>query len=192
MGTENYTFPVPRNDDHWYILRLAILEELLEARIKLDICRIILRKKPNSLSCTSGGCVLSLSAFLHSSNLCPFWLTLSNISRKASLHGKCQKRTTRVSGQRTALRSARIMTQLLQRTGTLRGRRGFPDCPLASFLSHSQENLSCLRHRRSNQMSQGCQHKEELTVVRIIGRDGAIPMMERSPGKYDSGANNEG
>ena len=38
---ENYTFPVPRNDDHWYILRLAISEEVLEARIKLDICRII-------------------------------------------------------------------------------------------------------------------------------------------------------
>jgi hypothetical protein len=87
------------------------------------------------------------------------------------------ERTTRVSGQRTALRSARIMTQLLQRTGTLRDRRGFPDCPLASFLSHSQENLSCLRHRRSNQMFQGCQHTEELTVVRIIGRDGAVPMI---------------
>jgi hypothetical protein len=87
------------------------------------------------------------------------------------------ERTTRVSGQRTALRSARIMTQLLQRTGTLRGRRGFPDCPLASSLSHSQENLSCLRHRRSNQMFQGCQHTEELTVVRIIGRDGAVPII---------------
>jgi hypothetical protein len=87
------------------------------------------------------------------------------------------ERTTRVSGQRMALHSARIMTQLLQRTGTLRGRRGFPDCQLASSLSHSQENLSCLRHRRSNQMFQGCQHTEELTVVRIIGCDGAIPMI---------------
>jgi hypothetical protein len=37
-----YTFPIPRNDDHWYVLRLAISEELLEARIELDICRIIL------------------------------------------------------------------------------------------------------------------------------------------------------
>jgi hypothetical protein len=60
------------------------------------------------------------------------------------------ERTTRMSGQPTALRSVRIMTLLLQRTGTLRGRRGFPGCPLASFLSHNQENLSCLRHRRSN------------------------------------------
>lgn len=75
------------------------------------------------------------------------------------------ERTTRVSGQRTALRSARIMTQLLQRTGTLRVRRGFPDFLLASFLSHSQENLSCLRHRHSNQVFQGCQHAEELTIV---------------------------
>ncbi len=56
------------------------------------------------------------------------------------------ERTTRVSGQQTALRFARIMTQLLLHTGTLRDRRGFPDCPLVSFLSHSQENLSCLRH----------------------------------------------
>ena len=86
------------------------------------------------------------------------------------------EQTTRVSGQRTALRSVRIMTQLLQRTGTLRGRRGFPDCPLASFLSHSQGNLSCLSHRRSNQIFRG-QHTEELTVVRIIGRDGAVPMI---------------
>ncbi len=42
MSTENYAFPVPRHDDHWYILRLAILVELLKARIKRDICRIIL------------------------------------------------------------------------------------------------------------------------------------------------------
>jgi hypothetical protein len=88
------------------------------------------------------------------------------------------ERTTRVSGQQTALRSARIMTQpLLLRTGTLHGRRGFPDCPLASFLSHNQENLSCLHHRQSNQMFQKCQNTEELTVVRIIGCDGTIPVI---------------
>jgi hypothetical protein len=89
------------------------------------------------------------------------------------------ERTTCVSGQQTALRSTRIMTQLLLllRTGTSHGRRGFPDCPLASFLSHSRENLSCLRHRHSNQMLQGCQHTEELTVVRIIGCDGAVPVV---------------
>lgn len=46
-------------------------------------------EKNNSLRYASGEGVLSLSAFLHSSNVCPFWLTLSNISRKASLHGKC-------------------------------------------------------------------------------------------------------
>jgi hypothetical protein len=102
------------------------------------------------------------------------------------------ERTTCVSGQRTALRSARIMTQLIQRTGTLRDRTGFPDCPLASFLSHSQENLSCLCHRRSNQMFQGRQHAKELTVVRIIGRDGAIPVIGVQSRTVDGGAGNEG
>jgi len=101
---------------------------------------------------------------------------LQHLSKGVSAR-QMPERTTRVSGQRTALRSARIMTQLLQRTGTLRVRRGFPDSPLASFLSRSQENLSCLRHRHSNQVFQGCQHAEELTVVRIIGRDGAVPMI---------------
>lgn len=94
---------------------------------------------------------------------------------------KMPERTTRVSdGQRAAQRSARIMIRLLQRTGMLRVRRGFPDCPLASFLSHSQESLSCLSRRRSNhdQMVQGRQHTKELTVVRIIGRYGAIPMID--------------
>ena len=102
--------------------------------------------------------------------------TLQHLSKGVSAR-QMPERTIRVSGQQTALRSARIMTQLLLRTGKLRGRRGFPDSPLASFLSHTQESLSCLRHRRSNQMFQRCQHTEELTVVRIIGRDGAIPII---------------
>ena len=103
------------------------------------------------------------------------------------------ERTTRVSGPRTALRSARIMTQLLLlRTGTLRGRRGFPDCPLASFLSHSRENLSCLRHCRSSQMSQGCQHTEVLTVVRVIGRNGAVPMIGAQSRKVGQWGGKEG
>jgi hypothetical protein len=102
------------------------------------------------------------------------------------------EQTTRVSSQRAALRSARIMTQLLRRTETLRGRRGFPDCPLASFLSQSQENLSCLRHCRSNQMFRKCQHTEELTVVRIIGRDGAVPIIGAQSRKVGHGASDEG
>ena len=71
--------------------------------------------------------------------------TLQHLPKGVSAR-QMPERTTRVSGQRTALRSARIMTLLLLlRTGTLHGRRGFPDCLLASFLSHSQENPSCLR-----------------------------------------------
>ena len=90
-GEGNYAFPVPRNDDHWYILRLAISEELLETGVELNIYATMaacLMKKARSYM--SEKCALSFSAFLHSSNLCPFLLTLSNISRKASLHGKCQ------------------------------------------------------------------------------------------------------
>ena len=102
------------------------------------------------------------------------------------------EQTTRVSDQQAALRSPRIMTELLQRTGKLRGRRGFPDCPLASFLSQSQENLSCLCHCRSNQMFQGCQHTEKLTVVRIIGRNGTVPIIDVQSWKEGHGVGNEG
>ncbi len=84
---------------------------------------------------------------------------LQHLSKGVSAR-QIPEQTTRVSGQPAALRPARIMTQLLLRTGTLRGRRGFPDYPLASSLSHSQENLSCLRNRRSGQMFQGRQHTE--------------------------------
>ncbi len=102
---------------------------------------------------------------------------LQHLPKGVSVRRQMPERTTRVSGQGKVLRSARIMTQPPLRTGTLRDRKGFPDCPLVSYLSHSQENPSNLRHRRSNQQSQECQHTEELTVIRIIGRDSAVPMI---------------
>lgn len=74
----------PRDDDYGYILGLAITEELLEARIEFDICRLF--SKGRSGNHDKREDVLSLSTCLHSSNVCPFLLTLSNISRKASLH----------------------------------------------------------------------------------------------------------
>jgi len=76
--------PVPRHDDYGYILGLAITEELLEAGIKFDICRLFSKSRRGN--CDKREDVLSLSTCLHSSNVCPFLLTLSNISRKASLH----------------------------------------------------------------------------------------------------------
>ena len=163
MGTENYTSTVPRNDDHWYILRLAIPEELLEARVKLDICRIILyckKKKQFVALCKRRMRTFFKRLFALLKRMSILVDALQHLPKGVSAR-QMPERTICVSGQRTALRSARIMTQLSQRTGTLRGRRGFPDCLLASFPSHSQENLSCLRHRCSNQLFQGCQHTEK-------------------------------
>jgi hypothetical protein len=157
--------PIPRHDDYGYILGLAITEELLEAGIEFDICRLF--SKSRRENCDKREDVLSLSTCLHSSNVCPFLLTLSNISRKASLHER----------EWDAGNARRL------HTGMRRDRRGYPDYPHASFPSHSRENPSCLSVR-SNQKNQAAENDDsELTIVRIICSNSTIPVkMQRSEG----------
>jgi len=101
-------------------------------------------------SCDERKGVLSLSTVLHSSNVCPFLLTLSNISRKASLH------------EREWVRIARSSSHM--HTGMLRDQRGYLDYHLASSPCHSRESLSCLSFDRikysGKQTTQGSQSFE--------------------------------
>ena len=60
-------------------------------------------------------------------------------------------------------------------TGMRRDQRGYPDYPAASFPSHSRENLSCLSIRSDQKNQTAANDDSELTIVRIIRSNSAIP-----------------
>ena len=109
-GEGNYAFPVPRNDDHWYILRLAISEELLETGVELNIYA------------TMAACLMEKSQFVYEREMRTVFQRLFALLELVSfLVNALQHLPKGVSARKmperrelaqTALRSARIMTQL--------------------------------------------------------------------------------
>ena len=111
-------------------------------------------------SCDKREGVLSLSTFLHSSNVCPFLLTLSNISRKASLRERQLDRTalhTYIPEYCTTGKDIQITLSPLF-------------LPITEKICHVCRSLES-KDSHSRQMD-----GSELTIVRVIRGDSTVPV----------------